>query len=50
VKLSNENRLLILCARKGIYEDNPEEVNSLLSLQIKWDELLNTAVSQGIAP
>lgn len=50
MKLSNENRLLILAARKRSFEDNPEEINSLLSCQIKWDELLNTAFSQGIAP
>ena len=50
MNLSNENRLLILCARNGIYGDNPEEIDSLLSLQIKWDEFLNTAISQGIAP
>jgi len=50
VKLSDENRLLIWCARAGIPGDNPEDVASLLSLRIKWDELLNTAISQGIAP
>ena len=50
MNLSNENRLLILCARNGITGDKPEEINSLLSLRIKWDEFLNNAVSQGIAP
>jgi hypothetical protein len=50
VNLSNENALLILCARQGSYRDNPEKINSLLALQIKWDELLSAAVSQGIAP
>lgn len=48
--LPNESRLLILCARNGIQGDNPEEINSLLSSGIKWDELLNAANSQGIAP
>ncbi|MBI5664179.1 MAG: nucleotidyltransferase family protein, partial [Nitrospirae bacterium] len=50
MNLSNENKLLISCIRDGISRDNPEEIHTLLSSRIKWDEFIDAAISQGIAP
>lgn len=50
MNLTNESRLLILCARHGIPGNKPEGISSLLSARIKWDGLLNAAISDGLAP
>ncbi|MEW6601382.1 MAG: nucleotidyltransferase family protein, partial [Nitrospirota bacterium] len=50
MNLSNESRLLILCATNGASKDAPEEAASLISDGIKWDDFLEASVSQGLAP
>ncbi len=50
MNLTNESRLLILCAQHGIPGNKHEGTSSLLSPRIKWDGFLNDAISHGIAP
>lgn len=50
MKLKNERKLLISCARNCICGDKPAGITSLLSPQIKWDDFLDAAISSGMAP
>ncbi|OGW51713.1 MAG: hypothetical protein A2Y81_09575 [Nitrospirae bacterium RBG_13_43_8] len=50
MNLSNENRLLLLCARPKILENDVAQVKHLISLSINWNNILDSAFSQGIAP
>jgi len=48
--LSNEQKLLLLCVGAGIPGEKTSVVNAIALLPLNWDELLNTAASQQIAP
>jgi putative nucleotidyltransferase-like protein len=47
---SNENKLLLYCARTKIPECTLNEVKSLVSLPLNWEEVLKSASWHGIAP
>ena len=50
MNLSNENRLLLYCAQTRIPEDTLNKVKDIISLPLNWEGVLESALSQGIAP
>ena len=50
MNLSNENRLLLYCAQTSIPEDTLNKVKDIMSFSLNWEEILESALSQGIAP
>lgn len=50
MNLSNENRLLLLCARTKIIDDKLDQFKYLLSFPLNWNNILKSAFSQAIAP
>jgi putative nucleotidyltransferase-like protein len=50
MNLSNENRLLLYCARTNIPEATLDQVKNLINLPLKWEEVLNSAFWYGITP
>ncbi len=50
MNLSNENRLLLLCAQAKVTDDKLDQVKHLLSLPLNWNKILEAAFSQAIAP
>jgi hypothetical protein len=50
LNLSDENRLLLLCARPKFLENEVDQVKYLISLPLSWNNILDSAFSQGIAP
>lgn len=49
MNLSNENRLLLLCAQAKIPENKVDQIKHLVSLPLNWGNILDSAFSQGIA-
>jgi hypothetical protein len=47
---SNENKLLLYCAQTRIPEDTLNKVKDIINLPLNWEGVLNSALSQGIAP
>ncbi len=50
MNLSNENRLLLYCAQTRISEDTLNKVKDIISHSLNWEGVLESALSQGIAP
>jgi hypothetical protein len=50
MNLSNENRLLLYCAQTKIPETTLDQIRSLISLPLNWEEVLKSASWNGIAP
>jgi Uncharacterised nucleotidyltransferase len=50
MNLSNENRLLLYCAQTRIPEYTLNEVKDIMNLPLNWEGVLESALSQGIAP
>ncbi len=50
MNLSNENRLLLYCAQTRIPEDTLNKVKDIMNLPLNWEGVLESALSQGIAP
>src|SRR5581483_10907483 len=50
MNISNENKLLLCCARTRISEYTLNEIKSIVSLPLDWEEVLVSASRHGIAP
>ena len=50
MNLTNENRLIITCARTRITGSQLDELKYLVSRPLDWDRIIDSALSQGIAP
>jgi hypothetical protein len=50
MNISNENKLLLCCARTRISEYTLNEIKSIVSLPLNWEEVLVSASRHGIAP
>jgi hypothetical protein len=50
MNLSDENKLLLLCAQAKIPENKLDQVKHLLSLPLNWNKILESGFSQAIAP
>ncbi len=50
MNLTNENRLIITCARTRIAGSQLDELKYLVSRPLDWDRIVESALSQGIAP
>jgi len=50
MNLSNENRLLLYCTQTEISEANLDQIKKLISLQLNWEKILESASWHGIAP
>ena len=50
MNISKENRLLLYCAQTRIPEDTLNKVKDILSFPLNWEEVLESALSQGVAP
>ncbi|MGE5443103.1 MAG: nucleotidyltransferase family protein [Ignavibacteriales bacterium] len=50
MNISNENKLLLCCARTRISENTLNEIKSIISLPLNWEEVLRSASWHGIAP
>jgi hypothetical protein len=48
-KLSNENRLLLYCARVGVSKKTATQLNDLLSTQLNWEFISRSARSHNIS-
>ena len=50
MNLSKENKLLLYCAQTRIPEDTLNKVKDIMSFSLNWEEILESALSQGITP
>ena len=50
VNLSHEDRLLLYCSQTKTPEVTLDQIKSLLSLPLNWDDILESAFRHGIAP
>lgn len=50
MNLSNENRLLLYCTQTGISEAQLDQIKKLITLQLNWEEVLESAFWHGITP
>ena len=50
MKIKNENRLLLYCARKSMSEIAMSRVKHLIAEPLQWEEVVDSALSENIAP
>ena len=50
MNLTNENRLIVICARTRIAGSQLDELKYFVSRPLDWDRIVESALSQGIAP
>lgn len=50
MNLSDENRLLLYCTQTEISEAKLDQIKKLISLQLNWEKVLESAIWHGIAP
>src|SRR5882724_9901509 len=50
MSLSSENKLLLYCAQTKVTEYTLNEINSIISLPLNWQEVLKSASWHGVAP